>query len=167
MGQWGSEILPFKIQKHLKSGLFEVRFQMLPFSNGWASGIWMVETWPITEWSGIPIPFEYRTKFTLIFTFEYQTTIWVPNNWIPDKKIPLFSRCFCYSIISIIRMYVIQIPTVIKKVIDFNVYQKAFSKHHNTRLCVDKILYNGHIQIPGMSVAQTCSLLSLWNYKIC
>ena len=93
--------------------------------------------------------------------FCSQINLYVFEKLISNQLLTLFSRCFCYSIISIIRMYVIQILTVLKKVIDFNVYQKAFCKHHNTRLCVAKILYNGQIQILGMSVAQTCSLLSL------
>ena len=32
--KWRSEIRPFKIRKHLKSGILKVRFQMGPFSNG-------------------------------------------------------------------------------------------------------------------------------------
>ena len=34
--QWGSEIRPFEIQKHLKSELLKVGFQMVQSSNVWA-----------------------------------------------------------------------------------------------------------------------------------
>ena len=40
--QWGSEIRPFEIRKHLKSGLFEGRI-----SNGWAPNYLKTETFKI------------------------------------------------------------------------------------------------------------------------
>ena len=53
--QWGSEIRPFEIRKHLKSGLFEGRI-----SNG-----------PVFKWSGFSYqPFEIRTflsGFQMVF----------------------------------------------------------------------------------------------------
>ena len=57
----------------------------------------MVESCPIAEWSVDRMPFEYRTKFSLVFwpPSEYRTTI-----WIPDKG--------KYAI----QMFIIQIPIV-------------------------------------------------------
>ena len=61
------------------------------------SDIWVVESYPITEWLVILMTFEYLSKFSPVFRppFEYRTSIqmvvWILNYHLPDIWIHVFS----------------------------------------------------------------------------
>ena len=79
----------------------------------------MVKSCPIAKWSVIWMPFEYRTKFSLIFRppFEYRTgiqmVVWIRNYHLNTWHLNNGQVKVRYSDVSIIKMFVIQIPTVI------------------------------------------------------
>ena len=61
----------------------------------WITGytcVQMVESCPITKWSGIQIPFEYWTKFSPVFKIwsECHTTIWIPDKQKYISQMSLF-----------------------------------------------------------------------------
>ena len=74
----------------------------------------MVKSCPITNWSIIRMPFEYRTKFFPVFKtpFEYRTSIrmvvWILNYHLNTGHLNTGQVKVCYSDVS-----VIQIPTVV------------------------------------------------------
>ena len=78
----------------------------------------MVKSCPITEWSSIWMPFEYRPKFCLVFgtPFEYRTAIqmvvWIPNYHLNTGHLNTGKVKVRYSDVSVIQMFVIQIPIV-------------------------------------------------------
>ena len=74
----------------------------------------MVESFPIVEWSFIWMPFEYWTKFSPVFRlpFEYWTSIQMAV-WTPDYHLNTGQVKFCYSDVSLIQTFFIQIPTVL------------------------------------------------------
>ena len=75
---------------------------------------------PIAEWSVIRMPFEYRTKFCPVFgpPFEYRTgiqmVVWIPNYHLNTGHLNTGQVKVRYSDVSVIQMFVIQIPTVFK-----------------------------------------------------
>ena len=81
----------------------------------------MVKSCPITEWSVIWMPFEYRTKFCPVFRppFEYRTgiqmVVWIPNYHLNTGHLNTGQVKVSYSDVSVIQMFVIQIPTVLHK----------------------------------------------------
>ena len=80
--QWGSEIRPFEIRKHSKSGLFESRI-----SNG-----------PVFKWSGFSYqPFEIQTflsGFQMVLT-KWRPFVRISNGWASGFQIPFKIQTIC------------------------------------------------------------------------
>ena len=98
--QWGSEYrtsLVFKWSKVFRSPIGPVFKCHL---NTGLNFVWYsdrnLNTRPVFEWWS-----------------EYQTTIWIPNNHLNTGHLNTGQVKVCYSDVSVIQMFVIQIPTVL------------------------------------------------------
>ena len=77
----------------------------------------MVESCPIAQWSSIQttiwIPDWYLNGgLNTKLPFEYQTTIWIPNYHLNTGHMNTRQVKVCYSDVSVVRVFVIQIPIV-------------------------------------------------------
>ena len=80
----------------------------------------IAQSCPITKWSVIRMPFEYRIKFCPVFRppFEFRTGIkmmvWIPNYHLNAGHLNTIHVTLRYSDVSVIQMFVIQIHTVVQ-----------------------------------------------------
>ena len=91
--QWGSEIRPFKIWKHLKYGLFEGQisngtvFKCSGFSNSYAI-VSTIKKPDLSKSGHFSLDFKW-------FLTNWQTLVWISKGWASRFQIPFEIRTIC------------------------------------------------------------------------
>ena len=89
--QWGSEIQPFEIQKHLKNGHLMIRFQIVQFLNGWALAMSLVPNiWKLDRWKSGCFCLDFKWFWT-----KWQPFVRISNGWASRFQIPFKIQTIC------------------------------------------------------------------------
>ena len=82
--QRGSEIWPFEIQTHLKSGLFKGRISNSPVFK-WSGFCYGYFYSPNHSKTG---PFDYFVRISNVFFTKLRPFVWISNGWASEIQIP-------------------------------------------------------------------------------